>query len=408
MKLAVELYGEIIGNLEGDARTFDFKPTPEGIERFGSNSSILSVSIPLSHTPRRDHARRRRNWFAELLPEGDQLDFMLAQGALHRDDVPSFLARYGRDVAGALQIWNVDDPTEPRVPALARLSESDVCELLKDPLRSPLGNQEHAGKSSLGGVQPKIVLTKTNHGWAQALGGYATTHILKPQLQGHLSSVIFDEEYGARLCRRIGLADFSTEIQSFDGLPTLVVERYDRNSGRRVHQEDFNQILGAHGNEKYQELGGIVSLKRVAETIKRYTLDASLRRLAQMVILSIAVGNLDMHTKNLALLHSQEGNVTLAPAYDVVPQVHMNNDGKLALSINGVYRHRDITRDDLIAELDVWGVRQTSLLVDRTLRGLVSIVTKEEPIVGAFPNLQNQILETISNLQTGHAAGLQR
>ncbi|WP_185973235.1 hypothetical protein [Aeromicrobium piscarium] len=40
MRLAVELYGHIIGTLEGDTRAFDFLPTASGIERFGANSPV--------------------------------------------------------------------------------------------------------------------------------------------------------------------------------------------------------------------------------------------------------------------------------------------------------------------------------------------------------------------------------
>ena len=108
MRLAVELYGQVVGELEGDARTFDFTPTSDGIGSFGTNSTVLSVTIPLSPTQRRDHARRRRNWFAELLPEGAMYDHMIAQAGLRRDDTPAFLARFGRDVAGALQVWDLD------------------------------------------------------------------------------------------------------------------------------------------------------------------------------------------------------------------------------------------------------------------------------------------------------------
>lgn len=100
MKLAVELYGVTVGHLEGpDARTFDFVANEDASARFGLNSRILSVLMPLTSVMPRQHAGRRRNWFAELLPEGDQLDHMLAQGGIRRGDVPSFLARYGRDVA---------------------------------------------------------------------------------------------------------------------------------------------------------------------------------------------------------------------------------------------------------------------------------------------------------------------
>jgi len=54
MRLAIELYGAVIGTLEGDARSFDFIPTDEGIAQFGANSSVLSVAVPLipsGHAP---------------------------------------------------------------------------------------------------------------------------------------------------------------------------------------------------------------------------------------------------------------------------------------------------------------------------------------------------------------------
>src|SRR5699024_5100340 len=323
MRLAVELYGTVIGTLEGERRTFDFTATSAGLERFGLASQVLSTTIPLVMRAPRHHAARRRNWFTELLPEGDQLDHMVAAAGLRRGDTPAFLARYGRDVAGALQIWDLDDPTEPRKPALRTLDEAQVRELLTDPIGSPLANAPERGKSSLAGVQPKIVLTRQSNGWAQALGGYPTTHILKPQLQGARLSTIYDEEYGARLARVVGLADFGARVQVFDGLPALVIERYDRRDGQRVHQEDFNQVLGAGGNEKYQEYGGVVSFARIAGELDRAGLGSELPRLARMVTFAVAIGNLDLHAKNLSVLHPVDRDASLAPAYDVVPQAHL-------------------------------------------------------------------------------------
>ncbi|MFT4229519.1 MAG: HipA domain-containing protein [Microbacterium sp.] len=394
-----------MGTLEGGARTFDFTPTDEGMSRFGANSPVLSVAIPLAPGQRRDHAGRRRNWFAELLPEGKQYDYMLAQAGIRRDDTPAFLARYGRDVAGALQLWNVDDPTEPKTPALKPVNPAEVRGLLEDPIGSPLANDPESGKSSLGGVQPKVVLVRTADGWAQALGGYPTTHILKPQLDGDLATGIFDEEYGSRIARRMGLADFATEIQVFDGLAALSIERYDRAGGVRVHQEDFSQALGASRNEKYQEYGGVVSLRRIAETLTRYSPDADLRRLARMVVLAVGIGNLDMHTKNLGLVHPVDGDVALAPAYDVVPQAHMKNDGKLALAVNKKYRHRDITRDDLFVEFSSWGLRRAGVTVGETLDELQTVVAEEVPLDRAFEGLQEQILVFIGNLRDGSPVG---
>ncbi len=406
MRLAVELHGTLIGTLDGDSRTFDFAASEAGIERFGVNSVALSVTVPLVPGQRPDQAGRRRNWFRELLPEGAQYDCLLSRGGLVPGDTLAFLARYGRDVAGALQVWDLDDPTEPRVPSCRELSASDIRKLMEDPVGYPLGNDADSGKSSLSGVQPKIVLARTSSGWAQALGGFPSTHILKPCLEGRQATVIFDEEYGSRIARRMGLSSFATWVEEFDGLPAIVIERYDRHQGERVHQEDFNQVLGASGNQKYQEYGGVVSFRRVAAAVRKHCPEAELRRLARLLVVAVGVGNLDLHTKNLSLVHPLDGEVALAPAYDVVPQAHMPNDQKLALAVNKKYRHSDLARADLEAELSAWGLRRTSELVDEALLELREVVGEETPLPGAFSGLQADIGGFVDNLCRGRAVGV--
>lgn len=404
MRLAVELAGTRLGTLEGDPRSFDFTLDAGAVGQFGSNSSVLSVSVPIVDAPRRDQAALRRNWFAELLPEGDQYQHMLAQASLRPGDTLGFLARYGRDVAGALQIWDLDDPTEPKEPALRPLTAPEVRDLLLNPVSAPLANDAKAGKTSLGGVQPKIALVSTDRGWGQALGGYPTTHILKPRLDA-APSVIFDEEYGARLSRRLGLATHSTEVRWIDGLAALVIERFDRRDGQRIHQEDFNQVLGAAGNQKYQRIGGRVTLARVARVLRQHAPASELRRLARMVVVAVALGNLDMHAKNLGLLHVSEDEVRLAPAYDVVPMAHLPGDGEMALAVGGQYRHAAITRDHLIGEVGGWGVRAPATVVDEALAELNSAAREETPLSGAFSGLQEQILTFTRNLQMGDPVG---
>ncbi len=257
------------------------------------------------------------------------------------------------------------------------------------------------------GVQPKIVLTRTAQGWAQALGGYPTTHILKPQLPDSRSSIIFDEEYGSRIARRLGVAGFATSIEQFDGLSALVIERFDRTDGRRIHQEDFNQVLGASGNEKYQEFGGVVSLQRVAQTLLSHGSARDVRRFARMVVLAAALGNLDMHTKNIGLLHEADGEVRLADAYDVVPQAHMDNDGKFALAVDRKYRFADLTAADLRAEFAAWRLRRGDAIIADTLAELDEIVRDEAPLMGAHEGLQDEIGRFVTNLRQGRAAGHQ-
>ena len=408
-ELEVELYGHRVGSLRGTWRDFDFHADRDSIERWGLDSTVLSVAVPLSHLPARGDKSRRQTFFAELLPEGEMLSQLAQEARVQTYDTIGLLRHYGRDVAGALQIWDPEQPGEPREPRTEPLDEAQVARMLANVLDNPLGNRTPAGKTSLAGVQYKIVLARgSDGGWASALDGYPSTHIVKPAPVRH-PSMIFDEEFGARLARRIGLASFATEMQYFGDAPALVIERYDRTHDepyRRIHQEDFSQALGAKGNEKYQEYGGKVTLARIARVLKEHARAEDLSQLARMLVLSVAVGNLDMHAKNISIIHSEDADAALAPMYDVVPQAHHEGiDGKLALAVNGIYAHTMVTRVDLLAETAAWGLRSPERLIDDTLTQVLDAATTEIPLDGAHPHLTDDITRFSLNLIEGRPAG---
>lgn len=410
-RLGVELYGDLVGTLRGDdSATFDFEADPDALERYGVNSRILSAAIPLTPKPNRVKAKHRRNFFRELLPEGDQLAAMNAAARLAPGDVLGFLARYGRDIAGALQIWDLDDPSEPPTPELLPVTEERIRELLDEPFAYPLANRPAVGKTSLAGVQPKIVLARTDDGWAQAVGGAPSTHILKPVVQQH-PTLIYDEEYGARIARVLGLASHATWMTTFAGTPALVIERFDRDRaifGGRIHQEDFNQALGASGNAKYQEFGGAVSLSRVADVLGVVGAGGDRTVLARMIVLAVALGNLDMHAKNLGLIHAPDGSISLAPAYDVVPHTHLAGvDGRMALAIGREYRHAALTREHLVAEVASWGLRAAAALVDETLAAVAEAVELEHPHPAADPRVHQGVRQFTANLRSERPVGMQ-
>lgn len=409
-RLGVELYGDLIGTLQGtDSATFGFEADPDAIDRYGVNSRILSAAIPLTPKPNRAKAEHRRNFFRELLPEGDQLAAMNAAARLVPGDVLGFLARYGRDIAGALQIWDLDDPSEPPTPELMPVTEERIRELLDEPLVYPLANRPAVGKTSLAGVQPKIVLARADDGWAQAIGGAPSTHIVKPVVQQH-PTLIYDEEYGARLARVLGLAAHDTWIAEFAGRPALVIERFDRDRavfGGRIHQEDFNQALGAGGNAKYQEFGGAVSLRRVSDVLAVVGAGGDRAVLARMIVLATALGNLDMHAKNLGLIHYPDGSISLAPAYDVVPHTHLAGvDGRMALAIGREYRHAALTREHLVSEVASWGLRSAAALVDETLAAVAEAVELEHPHPHADPRVHQSVRQFTVNLRSERPAGM--
>ena len=74
------------------------------IETFGLGSTILCESVPFDLISNRSRAAHRRNFFAEVLPEGTALNNLAAEIRVSTDDTIALLVQFGRDVAGAIQI----------------------------------------------------------------------------------------------------------------------------------------------------------------------------------------------------------------------------------------------------------------------------------------------------------------
>ncbi|MBE9939600.1 type II toxin-antitoxin system HipA family toxin [Cellulosimicrobium cellulans] len=406
--LRVELYGRLVGHLVGtSSRTFDFRTDRFVLAHWAPGSTVLSESVPLSLVENRARAARRRNYFAELLPEGRVLSDLAARARLRETDVVGLLARYGRDVAGAVELYDPDAPGEPRTPRATPLTDEQVGALLRDTRGMPLGNSPYSGKSSLAGVQDKIVLALVDDVWHQVHDGYPSTHILKPHSTAN-STIIYDEEYATRIAARLGLTHGTPRLHEFDGRTALVIERFDRSPDAprgRLHQEDMNQALGARGDEKYQEIGGKVSLVRIAQVLRRAAGPTAVDQLLRYVTLAVAMGNLDMHAKNVSMLHLPDGSARVAPMYDVVPLRHQPTDGRLALAVNGVYVHSAVTARDLVTEGEAWGSRAASDVVRSTLDDVASVVASETPDSRAQPGLRDEILGFTRNLLAGRPAG---
>lgn len=390
--LRVELYGTHVGTLTERGGSFDFRVAADGIQRFGLGSSTLSFAVPLLVIRTAKDAPRRRNFFDELLPEGRARARLAGKARIAPDYTLGMLRRYGRDVAGAVTIWDPAAPGEPRTPDLRSLTDEEVKALLDDVARSPLGNTTPRRMSSLAGVQDKIVLARSADGWAEPLDGYASTHIIKPVMPA-MPSLIFDEEYGARIARHLGLTHYDTRVETFAGRSALVIERYDRSEDeldRRLHQEDFNQALGYGGDAKY-EAEGHPGLAAIAAVLRQQVSPQSVDHLLRLTTLSVAVGNLDMHAKNISVLHHPDGTHELAPAYDVVPQLHLVEDHDFAFAVNGTYAHADITLDDLIEEGLRWRAVDPETTVRETVTAIAEFVSTERPHPGAAGGLDGAI-----------------
>ena len=122
-------------------------------------------------------------------------------------------------------------------------------------------------------------------------------------------------------------------------------------------------------------------------------------------MLSVAVGNLDLHAKNISLLHQPDGSMTLSPAYDIEPQAHQPNDGEVALAIGGEYRHAALTKEPPRGRGTRVGARQGSRLAEETLTMVLQLASTEAPHKHAHTGLAQEIAGFAANLLAGRAIG---
>jgi len=406
--LNVELYGTLLGKLTSGGRDFDFTTDEKVFEKYPLASVIMSLAVPLNRRYTAPQRKRARNFFNELLPEGRNLRWMAQNMEPGERNTYGILRKYGKDIAGALLIYDPLDDVSSAKPKTEKADPGKIRYLLENMHKEPLANSPVSGKTSLGGVQGKIVLAKKNTSWYRVLYGYPSSHILKPVVPEY-PTMIYDESFCMQLAFEIGLTEYPVWIENFDGADALVIERYDRDNNLengRIHQEDFNQVLGAHGDEKYQEYGGKVSARRIAEIIEK-TCKADVEKFAAQLIFSIIIGNLDMHAKNVSVFHYPDQSVRLTPVYDQVPLRHQNTDGRMALSIDGEYIHANLTFDSIIDELVSWKTesfkdeKETISFVRNHLESCYSALEKVGISKNAYPSLKNNIASFITNLLSG-------
>ena len=283
-------------------------------------------------------------------------------------DVLGMLARFGRDVAGALVVADVPAAHDPTVEPYDATGLERAVEELTD---HPLGLFDDS-ELSLAGLQDKMLLVALpGGGWGRPVHGWPSTHILK--LDDRLRPGLVRAEHTClELARAAGLPAAASELVTVGGVNCLLVQRFDRvepSSGAdplrapatRLHQEDACQATGtdpdgARGRAKYEEHGG-PSLKAIAGLLDAWGGTDQMWALLDQVVLTVVIGNADAHAKNIALLHRAPGQVELSPAYDTVPTALWPRlSTRAALGIGGCLDLPAVTLDDLVLEASRWGL----------------------------------------------------
>lgn len=344
-----------INQLRSGKLTFEYNPSYAGM----SSSTPVSVSMPKQVA---SHPNSQITpWLWGLLPDNDAVLNRWAREFHASSGSPfSMLATpVGEDCPGAVRLMTPD-----RADALGAadrgtlsvdwLTESDVAQRLRE-LKADntawLGTR-HGGRFSLAGAQAKTALLRDRtNGWGAPQGETATTHILKPAIEG-----LDDHDLNEHLClsamREAGLRAVRSSVQRFEDQSAIVVARYDRVSigseQVRLHQEDLCQALGLHPTRKYQNEEG-PSPKDVAALFRRVmprtqAFEAT-RAFLSALLWNWVIAGTDAHAKNYSLVLNQN-QVRLAPFYDVasaLPYALPIQKQQLAMKLGSTYQMNPVS-----------------------------------------------------------------
>lgn len=353
--LQLWLRGEHLGEVEqlrsGRAR---LRFSGEAVGRWGERSRPLSLSLPM--TASRVEGSQLDIFLDGLLPEG-ALRAQLESKYGTRTPI-ELLSHIGGECAGAVQLTIDDAP--PGSGSLRPLSDDDVTALVRDlptltpPDGLPIG-------ASLGGIQAKLLLTRTRNGWAWPTDCAMSTHIIKPQSYDPNSPTLLveAEHWALRVAARAGVPAARTALLEFDGRQAIVVERYDRVDGERTHQEDFTQALSVPTLSKYEStLTGSTRLRSIAALAMPNAQHP--RRFAaglfEAVAFNALIGNGDAHSKNYSITIDSAALVDVAPLYDVAPVMFMGRFFHAGHAVAQQTDLRYITRRHLVDEAEMWGI----------------------------------------------------
>lgn len=173
--------------------------------------------------------------------------------------------------------------------------------------------------SALSGVQPKVLATIEDKATLKC-----DEYIVKTWGEEY-PQLALNEYYCMKFVSFANITVPEFYISSDEKL--FVMKRFDiADNGTRLGFEDMCVLQAKSRDEKYEG-----SYEQVVKTIKTFVSPkykkSSLREFFKMMVVNNIIQNGDAHLKNYGLLYSDEKNIKLSPAYDIVSTTaYIKND----------------------------------------------------------------------------------
>lgn len=288
----------------------------------------ISPHLPLSGD---FDSRAVRHFLHNMLPEGKGLEELTSNTTISRNNTFGLIKVIGADTSGALSFISNN----------AIKTNTDFRPITKEELNNRLERYRLTGESitywdgrvrlSVAGVQDKLNLLEINGEMGFGEGDLCSTKILKFE-SGRAPFIAVNEFFTLSLAQHAGLPVPATELRTYGGVRTLVIERFDRKldtTQKRVfrrHIIDGCQATNLPPSYKYERQHGDEGdgryIRDGVSFPKLFGIQTANQpyyrtQLIRWMIFNILVHNYDAHGKNISFYVGKNG-LSLAPFYDLV------------------------------------------------------------------------------------------
>ena len=253
--------------------------------------------------------------------------------------VSTSASHYGPRVAGPL----------PRLEDAQQLSEVAAKIEAAEPLTALEAKIIAGGGSPLGGAKPKALINIDGEQWV--IKFFNNEPVDAPLV----------EHAAMTLAERAGITVAKTQAIPLVGSHALVIRRFDREQGRRIHSISAATAIRAATVSGWEPQMGYPELARILRRVgvaHANMKQQDARELFRRMVFNILIDNTDDHEKNHSLLvvnPAENGRLKLAPAYDVLP----TNSGQGYQEFICGAEGRDSTLVNAMSQCDAFGLRPT-------------------------------------------------
>jgi len=181
--LDVWLYGTRVATITDHGREIQLRRSQDAYKRWGQGGRVVSHLLPIDRPSEQPHHLRVRAFLAGWLPEGNIRERYAHAAGVTSDDIFGMIRAYGKETAGALIFVEEGAPEPDRIGTRELVNDAQIGAMLAEAAgvgpAFAASDGHRLQSTSLAGIQPKIVLSRTSDGWARCLDGYPSTYIAK-------------------------------------------------------------------------------------------------------------------------------------------------------------------------------------------------------------------------------------